>query len=133
MAFVNLRNAPFADAFIIFPELVIFIQEKQSVTARKQNASGWIARHQFPTDCVEAELSKISEVMEPDDLFLYVCDNQSGGAPCCIGTNTLLITVEQHSKLQRKTLAWLRASALEVSATRAHLFYRKLIDVCLSP
>ena len=88
---------------------MIFIQEKQSVTARKRNASGWIAKCQFPTDYVEAELSKVSEAMEPDDLFLYVCDNQSGGAPCCIETNTLLITVEQHSKLLEKTLAWLRA------------------------
>ena len=59
--------------------------------------------------------------MKPDDLFLYVCDNQGGGAPCYIGTNTLLITVERHAELLGSTLAWLRASSLEDSATRADL------------
>ena len=120
IAFVNGRGAPFADAFVIFPELVIFIQEKQSVLARQQNATrSWIPKRQFPIDCVERELLKVSEAMKPDDLFLYVCDNQGGGAPCYIGTNTLLITVERHAVLLGSTLTWLRASSLEDSATRA--------------
>ena len=119
IAFVNGRNASFADAFIIFPELVIFIQEKQSVLARQQNASGWISEHKFSVDCVASERLKVVKSMMPNDLFLYICDSQGGGAPCCIGTDTMLITVELHTKLLGSTLAWLRASSLEDSATRA--------------
>ena len=119
IAFVNCRNASFADAFIIFPELVIFIQEKQSVLARQQNASSWISKHKFSVDCVASERLKVVKSMMPNDLFLYICDSQGGGAPCCIGTDTMLITVELHTKLLGSTLAWLRASSLEDSATRA--------------
>lgn len=115
MAFLNGRNAPFADAFLIFPELVIFIQDKQSVVARQQNATICeTSKGSIPVDldCLESERLNVSEAMMSDDLYLYVCDNQSDGEPCSIGTDTLLITVEHHAKLLGNTLAWLRASSM---------------------
>ena len=97
IAFVNGRGA-----FLIFPELVTYVQE---------NADGWCSKSQHPVDCVV-------KAMEEDDLLLYVCGNQSGGASSCMDTDTLIVTVEHHAKLFGSTLAWLRAAAPEDSATR---------------
>ena len=115
MAFLNGRNAPFADAFLTFPELVIFIQDKQSVTARQQNATicetskGSIS---VDLNCLENERLNVSKAMTSDDLCLYVCNNQSDGGSSSIGTDTLLVTVEHHTKLLGNILAWLRALSI---------------------
>ena len=55
--------------------------------------------------------------MTNDGLVLYICDNQSGGAPSCIVMDTLNVKVEHPVKLFGSALAWLRAAALEDSAT----------------
>ena len=54
MAFLNGRGAPFADAFLIFPELIMFIQYKKSVVASQQNADDWCSQsqHLIDSDCV---------------------------------------------------------------------------------
>ena len=69
IAFINGRSAPFADAFIIFPELTIFIHEKQSTKSRQKNASGWSQKHQLSD-------SREREGWQLDDrcgfFFLYI-------------------------------------------------------------
>jgi hypothetical protein len=69
IAFVNGRSAPFADAFIIFPELVIFIQEKQSTKSRQKNASGWNRKSQFRPGPVVDEKNKVGNAMITTDFF----------------------------------------------------------------
>ena len=115
VAFLNGRGAPFADAFLIFPELIMFIQYKKSVVASQQNATICeTSKGSIPVDfdCLESERLHVSKVMTSDDLYLCVCDNQSNRGSSSVGTDTLLITVEHHSKLLGNILAWLRASSI---------------------
>jgi hypothetical protein len=119
IAFVNGRGASFADAFIILPGIAIFIQEKQSVIARRRNVTERTKNIPFCHTSVVNERLKVSKVMERNDLFVYVTDDQDGGAPSSMANDTLVVTAERHNQLFGSTLAWLRASALENSAIRA--------------
>ena len=87
IAFVNGRGASFADAFIILPEIVILIQEKQSVNARKRNVTEWTKNIPSCHVSVRNERLKVSKVMKKNDLFVYVTDEQGGGASWSMDDN----------------------------------------------
>ena len=57
-------------------------------------------------------------MMKKNDLLVYVTNEQGqgqeGGAPSSMKNNMLVVTPEHHDQLFGSTLAWLRASALEV-------------------
>jgi hypothetical protein len=119
IAFVNGRGASFADAFII--------QEKQSVTARKRNDTERTKNIPFCHVSVRNERLKVLRAMKKNDLFVYVTDEQGGGAPSSMANDSLVVTAECHDQLFGRTLAWLRASALENSAIRSDS--RNVVDV----
>ena len=131
IAFVNGRGASFADAFIILPEIVILIQEKQSVNARKRNVTEWTKNIPYCHVRLRNERLKVSKVMKKNDLFAYVTDEQGGGASWSMDDNTLVVTAAHHDRLFGSTLAWLRASALENSAIRSDS--QKIVDLGNSP
>jgi len=117
IAFVNATGARFADAFVIFPQLVIFVQEKQSLEARQQKARGGVVPA-MPAHDAAAEYEKVKDVATPH-VFLYVtdCDARDAAAVdlpanTTIGPNGLL------NKLLGGILARLRAEATLDSATR---------------
>ena len=69
IAFINGRSAPFADAFMIFPELTIFIQEKQSTKSRQKNASGWSPKYPLLANTADDEKDKVGDSMTDGDFF----------------------------------------------------------------
>jgi hypothetical protein len=74
VAFVNAATAPFGDSFLILPDFVIFIQEKQRVEARLAAARGTTV----PTvgcDELEVEYNKLGAYATSlPHVFLYVTD-----------------------------------------------------------
>jgi hypothetical protein len=124
VAFLNARNAPFADAFLVFNELTIFIQEKRSVMAtetvtekkRPSMCVSWLLRRCSRVDTnqsvVTEEHRKVTQVMKADDIFVYMTDQ----APIMLTglpPRTLVVTPELHVSLLGELLAWLRTSVVE--------------------
>ena len=70
--FVNGRGTSFADAFIILPEIVILIHEKQSVVARKRNVTLRTKNISFCHLSVVNERLKVLKVMKKDDLVISI-------------------------------------------------------------
>jgi hypothetical protein len=112
-AFLNGRGASFADAFIIFPDFVVFVQEKQCVLAHQKRALGR-AVPPVPEAEVEAQYDKVRMIGEPH-VYLYVsdCRARDGYVP---PPNTLVFTHDTHDKLFGSTMARLRAAATEENA-----------------
>lgn len=108
VAFLNAAHAPFADAFIIFKELVVLIHEKNFTTARQKRLSG--------VDCpmksyqlVHDEYDKVKSLPVPF-VFVYATDMV---APICVlpaelAENTFVCGVEQHKEFFGPILTTLR-------------------------
>jgi hypothetical protein len=117
-AFVNGRRATFADAFIIFPNLSLFVQEKQSVVARQKRAQGRTVSP-VPKNEVKEEYDTVSMVVKDAHVFLYITDCRARDSDDEPPPNTIIYTQDKHDKLFGSTLALLRAGAIEENATRA--------------
>jgi hypothetical protein len=117
VAFVNGRTAEFADAFVVFRDWVLFVQEKQSVKARQQAAVGR-AVPPMPEDGVAQEHAKVATVMTKDDIFVYITDDKLR-ASARVPARCLVIARDEHERLFGSLVSRLRAFAIEESASRA--------------
>lgn len=122
VAFLNGRQASYADSFIVFAELMLLFQEKQSIIARMQAACGR-AVPAVSAEGVVAELEKVVHGTPAPFVLLFVSDEAPIVAPsrrfqALILRSVIVITREQHDKLLGVVIANLRRSALSDSSAR---------------
>lgn len=116
VAFVNAPTAPFADAFIILANLVIFIQEKQLVLARLADAAGERVPR-LRAEQVAAEYSKLGAAQSLAHVFLFITDEAAPSeGDAHVGKNQCVVSRERHAGLMGSQMAYLRASMLAASA-----------------
>ena len=117
-SFADARGASFADAFIIFPELTIFLQGKQSTVSRKRLLNGGHTTTSVTN--IQVEFAKVKASMEPNDVFLHVTDTglsvtELDPSTYSLQRNVMHCPAQVHHKLFGNLISWLRASTLESS------------------
>jgi hypothetical protein len=131
VAFVNAPTAPFADAFIVLPDFVIFVQERQRVLARLRRAQGGGGASVGAAGCSERAVTFAEVTAEYDKLgrsaraqphvFLYITDDgqlpatQLAGLPAAV----LVADASAHPQLLGRMCAHLRRQSLAWSAVDA--------------
>lgn len=115
VAFVNAATASFADAFLILPNIVIFIQEKQRVEARLAAACGTTIPTAGAGDLWE-EYEKLGDYASSlPHVFLYITDELAPGKGGR-GKNRCVVGRDGHERLLGTLCAHLRACALAPSS-----------------
>jgi hypothetical protein len=114
-AVINARRAEFVDAFIVFPDFAIFVQEQQSADARPERELGHTARvPPMPADGAVSEYHKHGERLGPH-VFLYVTDCRAREQEIGLAQvpqNTILVTHEKHDAVLGALAAGVRRWAL---------------------
>ncbi len=118
-AYINADGASFADAFIILPDLVILLQDKQKIEARRDRFEGK-QPSRFTLTKVESEFRKITKNGGLEGIgnyvFLLVTDEDGPSVDSAPpGKNVQLVPYADHQQLLGKFCAKLRATAILAS------------------
>jgi hypothetical protein len=127
VAYVNVAQAAFADAFIILKDFVIFIQEKQRAIARVQGfQKKTVAK--VSNKAVQEEYEKLGHPARVyPHAFYYVTDEKDGTSK--LPPNAYVVSCDEHQKLLGTTCAYLRqrsfGSSMVDAAYRSDHFPQK--------
>lgn len=119
-AFINGRGAEFGDSMLVLPEIIIVVQEKQSVLSRQAQASGTRVPLVPPNE-VALEVKKISITASLlPALIVYVSDDRDRGVRQALPAHTTVVaSAESRRALLGPLVAGLWAHSLEENDTRA--------------
>lgn len=120
VAFVNGRGAKFGDSMLVVPEIVLIVQEKQSVKTRQALAIGSTVPPVPPQEVgLEVEKICLTEDLKPA-LIVYVSDDRERGDTQAIPACTVVVaSAESRRALLGSLVSGLRAHSLEENDTRA--------------
>eukprot|EP00047_Mylnosiga_fluctuans_P019465 m.82778 g.82778 ORF g.82778 m.82778 type:complete len:935 (-) comp8136_c0_seq1:1199-4003(-) len=125
-AFLNGPQAPFADAFIVFAEVVVFIQEKQSVEVRRRYLEGK-SNVEDLSALIKVEYYKLLPSTKKGKkgpkkfVFVFITDEEHEGSLLpVVAERTWVCDRRQHSRLLGTMVAVLRAYAVAEEDARAN-------------
>lgn len=121
IAYINKPTAAFADAFILLPNYTIFIQEKQSVVARRAHDAG-ATGPRVPQDLLTEEYNKLGDVrLYGAHVFLLVTDaspSKTGGG--MMMQHGCVVDPSKHDALMGTMCAALRRMRMQAPEAEAH-------------
>lgn len=121
IAFVNGPTASFADAFIVLPDFVIYVQERQRVLARLRALREAVNPHVSVVE-VTAEYEKLGcNARALPHVFLYITDDSSMLASdvATLPYQCRVVAADAHPALLGRMCAFLRRQSLSWSAIDA--------------
>jgi hypothetical protein len=121
VAFVNGPTASFADSFVVLPDLVIFLQERQRVLARLRAITSATRRSVTVAEVV-LEYEKLgADARALPHIFLYITDDGPIERSALMGLpkSCLVVSADLHPALLGRMCAFLRQQTISWSAVDA--------------